>query len=242
MNQLVDRRVLAGFRCIDAITSRSVVDPLTVAAPPLTLLRNRSGVFAVMDAPGLRSFTAQFLPPTNWPAPSAFEVTIKDPSLKYLARRANISAPQPLASTAPQPVVLYPTPAAAVSPNWAVIRASVVSNATPARPLPYALIQVQGAGSQPPTGLTNSNGEALLAVPGLGLKLSSSASGAVTEATTAATITAWFDPTTLTRPANWIPNPDDILTNLSSSQWKSASQSIQLGPGQTVFVTLTISL
>lgn len=144
--------------------------------------------------------------------------------------------------TTPQQVVLYPTTAAPLAPNWAVLRVSVVSNATPPVPLPWAVIQVQGAGSPAPSGLTNQNGEALLAVPGLGFKLSSNATGAVTEATIAATVTAFFDPATLTQPRGWVPNPDDILLNLSNPQWKSATQAVQLGSGQTVFVTLTISM
>ncbi len=146
--------------------------------------------------------------------------------------------------TTPQSVVLYPTPAVPVAPNWAVIRVSVVSNATPPAPLPWAVIQVASSGNPTATGLTNENGEALLAVPGLGLKLSSSSTGAVTEATTPATVTAVFDPATLGQPKGWVSNPDDILLQLASPSptWKSASQPVQLGPGQTVFVALTISM
>jgi hypothetical protein len=281
MIENVDRRVLAGFRCVDAITSGSILGPLTVTAAPLVIRRNHSGVFAVMDAPGFTALTTQFLPASgSWPAPSNFEITIQDPTLRYLARRAAIAAPQPLPTvpppaatsptttpaptttvqgsppttappaglpplppvTTPQTVVLYPTPAAPVAPNWAVLRVSVLSNATPPAPLPWAVIQVSGAGSPVPVGLTNENGEALLAVLGLGLSLSSNSTGAVTEATTSATVTALFDPSSLNRPKDWIPNPDDILLNQSSSQWKTASQPVQLGPGQTVFVTLTISM
>ena len=278
MSENVDRRVLAGFRCVDAITSSSIEAPLSVTGTPLVLRRNLSGIFAVMDAPGLTALTTQFLAQatSGWPAPAAYEITIQDPAFRYLARRANIAAPQPLpaatapvppsptttapagpppattappavappvpAVTTPQHVVLYPTPAAPLAPNWAVVRVSVVSNATPAVPLPWAVVQVLGAGNPPATGLTNQNGEALLGVPGLGLKLSSSGTGAVTESTTAATVTAWFDPSALTKPKGWVSNPDDILSNLSNPLWKSASQAVQLGPGQTVLVTLTISL
>jgi hypothetical protein len=177
--------------------------------------------------------------------------------LRYLARRVKIAAPQPLPVipppapsgaatlppvTTPQQVTMYPTTAAPVAPNWAVLRVLVISNATPPAPLPWAVIQVTGAGNPAPSGLTNLNGEALLAVPGLGLKLSSSSTGAVTEATVAATVTTLFDPAALTQPSGWVPNPDDILANPSNPAWKSASQSVQLGSGQTVFTTITISL
>lgn len=286
MSENVDRRVLAGFRCVDAITSGSILSPLSVTSTQLVLLRNASGIFAVMDAPGLTSLTNQFLAPAAWPPPSNYEITIQDPSYRYLARRVNIAAPQPLPAavapgttttsqptttplptttasatttpaptttaaqgppplppvTTPQSIVLYPTPAAPVALNWAVVRVSVVSNATPPAPLPWAIVQVLGAGNPPATGLTNQNGEALLAVPGLGLRLSSNGSGAVTEITTPATVTAWFDPTVLTQPPGWVPNPDDILSNLSNPLWKSASEAVQLGPGQTILVALTISV
>jgi hypothetical protein len=299
MMENVDRRVLAGFCCVDAMTQGSIRDPLAVQAGQLVLRRNRSGIFAVMDAPQLTTYTTEFLvsDPGKWPSPTNFEVTIEDPSMRYLSRRANIAVPQPLPGasttggpaptttasaaptttpagatpsptttasaappsptttppaatsqippvTTPQNVVLYPTPAAPVGLSWAVIRVSVASNATPPAPLPWAVIQVTGTGITTATGLTNPNGEALLAVPGLGLTLSSSSTGAVTEATTPATVTAWFDPGSLKQPQGWISNPDDILLNLSkpSPPWKTVSQAVALGPGQTVFVALTISL
>ena len=270
MMETIDRRVLAGFRCVDAITGSSILSPLAVTGTPLAIKANRSGVFAVLDGPGLTPLTTQFVPsaPNSWPAPATYEITITDPAMQYLARRAYIAAPQPLpvltppATTAPpaagttttpqlpppppvttpQQVVLYPTTAAPLAPNWAVIRVLVTNNATPPAPLPWAVIQVTGAGSPAPAGLTNQNGEALLAVLGLGLKLSSSGTGSVTETTTAATVTAWFDPGSLGQAAGWVPNPDDILWNLSDPQWKSASQAVQLGPGQTVNVSIAISM
>ena len=293
MNANVDRRVLAGFRCVDAITGRSILGPLIVTTAPLLVTRNRSGVFAVMDGPGFHNLTTQFLAPASWPGPTPYPITIQDPALRYLPRRARIIVPQPLpvavppgvsvqpsptttppitttaqptttvagATTTPSPtttsqaampqplpgmvpqdVYVYPTPAAPIAPNWAVIRASVLSNASPPAPLPWAVIQVSGVGNPPPTGVTNQGGETLLAVPGLGLKLSSASTGSVTETTTPATVTAWFDPSVLSQPVGWVSNPDDILVSLSSGQWKRASQSVQLGPGQTVYVNLTISL
>ncbi len=71
MSENLDRRVLAGFRCIDAITSRSVLQPLSVTAPQLALRRNHSGIFAVVDAPGFTALTKQFLAPavSSWPPP-----------------------------------------------------------------------------------------------------------------------------------------------------------------------------
>lgn len=265
----VDSHVLAGFCCVDAITSASVVSSLSVVAEPLSLRRNASGIFAVMDAPGIdRNSTQMLIPdPASWPGPTSYEITIQDPSLRYLSRRATIQVPQPLPPiinrggstpapptsttptgapaplpplTTPQTVVLYPSPAATLAPLWAVARASVVSTDVPAKPLAGAVVQA-ATDKKTAIGVTNSKGEALLAVPGLGLQLSSSDSGSVTEKTTAVTLNAWFDPALLGKPANWIANPDDILHNLSTMK-AAGAQTLQLAPGQTLFVTLAISL
>jgi hypothetical protein len=265
MTENCDHRVLGGFQCVDAITKSSIVDPLKVSSSQLLLRANRSGVYAVWDAPGLRKYMS-FDPLLPWPSPTPFEIAIEDPTWFYLPRRGNIQVPQPLPANraapappftvstdqpivyGPQPVTLYRGPSADIAPNWAVVRAAVTSNGNPPVRLPWAVLQVlSGApplsGASPmATGVADWNGEALLAVPGLGLQVSSSSGGPVTETTTLATVQVWFDPTILSQPPGWVPNPDDILQNLSSSSWKTATAAIQFGPGQTVFVPLTVPI
>jgi hypothetical protein len=80
------------------------------------------------------------------------------------------------------------------------------------------------------TGMGDARGEALLAVPALKLQVSQSG-GTFSITTLAATVTAFFDPTILTAPANYVPDPDDILSNLSNTALKSATQAAQLGVG-----------
>lgn len=89
MTENCDRRVLGGFQCVDAITLGSIIEPLKVSSSQLLLRPNRSGVYAVWDAPGLRKYTS-FDPLLPWPDPTAFEIAIEDPSLFYLPRRGNI--------------------------------------------------------------------------------------------------------------------------------------------------------
>jgi hypothetical protein len=258
MKEFVDHRVLGGFQCVDAVTSESIADPLTVTSDALTLRPNRSGVFAVWDAPGLRDYTA-FDPVLPWPDPVKFEIGIQDPGGRYLPRRVKIEVPQPLpvAATLPTPpftasssnaiaygpqlVTLYPGPSAPVALNWAVVRASVMSNASPPQRLPWAVLQVLNGSTVLAIGVADPNGEALLAIAGLGLQVSSSPGGPVTEVTTSATVQAWFDPTNPKPPANWVPNPDDILTNMAGP-WKTGTAAIQIGPGQTVRVPVTVSM
>jgi len=243
---LQDRRVLGGVVFVDAITQASIVDRLAVTSADLTLRPNRSGVYAIFNGPGFNALTAQFNPAASgWPTAQSFEITVSDPNLRYIARRAKVQAPQPLsAAFTLQSVALYPGPARAVAPNWAVVRASVT--ATDNRPLPWTVLQVvksdNNVNSVIATGMTDARGEALLAVMGLGLQVSPNASGAVTEVTTPVTVQAWFDPSALQQTPDWIPNPDDILANLASSSLRKGQQSGALGPGQTVLAAISISL
>ncbi len=269
MKELVDRRVLGAFRCVDAITGNSVLDPLPVSSPQWSLKPNRSGIYVIFNGPGLDVLTHQFIPSPPWPSPLTFEVTIQDPSRRYLPRRANLQAPlkvpvivspaagslddparvaatqDPTTVFDPERVSLFPAPSAPVAPNWAVIHASVIrSGSTPPQGLPWAVLRVirQSDNAVLATGMADASGEALLAVVGLSVQTSSSSTGPVTVSTVAVTVNAWFDPSTLTQPSNWVPNPDDILTNLSNPTLKTASQAVQLGAGQTLSMSFAISV
>jgi hypothetical protein len=241
-NQL-DRRVLGGIVFLDAITQASIVGPLSVTSADLTLRPNRSGTYAIFNAPGFGDLTTAFAPtPADWRGPQSFEITVTDPSVRYIARRKHVSAPQPLSAVfTPQPVYLYPGPAMPVAPNWAVVRASVTANDS--RPLPWAILKVvrNDNSSVIATGMTDARGEGLLAVMGLGVQVSTT-SGSVTEVTTPVTIRAWFDPSVFQQASDWIPNPDDILTNLASSSLKTGQKSDALGPGQTRLAAISISI
>lgn len=238
----VDRRVLGGFVLVDAITSNSIPAPLTVTSTQLQLKVNRSGVYAIFNGPGFSPLTDEFIPIGTWPAPQGFEITVIDPSLRYLARRAQIQAPQKLVGTfAPQQVPLYPSPSSTIEANWAVVRASVTSSA--GDPLPWAFVEVLlSDATVAARGVADARGEALLAVMGLGIQVTSQATDPVTEATTPVTVQAWFDPTVLTQPRNWVPNPDDISGNLANPALKKGSTTGALGARQTLFASITISV
>ncbi len=119
MSENVDRRVLGGIQCVDAITNGSILDPLVVSSPQLTLRPNRVGIYVIWDGPGFHALTT-FVPPSPWPAPTSFEISIEDPSFRYLPRRSNIQVPQPLPAPVtppqtlnygPQQVMMYRGPA-----------------------------------------------------------------------------------------------------------------------------------
>lgn len=270
MSQSIDRRVLGAFRCVDAITRRSVSDGLSVTSTQLTLHPNRSAIFVIFNAPGMDALTSEFDPPT-WPTPSTFEVSIQDANRRYLPRRAKVQAPRKLPAKPfdpatvlndpdvifnPQSVDLFPTPAATLSPNWAVIHISVVNGDTPPKGLPWAVVRVTRSDNNALLAqtVTDRRGEGLLAIPGLGPEVSGSDSGAVTQATVAVTVTAWFDTSTPVplfdpsvpdrAPSGWFPNPDDIFSNLASDSLKKGTLTppTQIGPGQTLNRSLAISV
>jgi hypothetical protein len=272
VNESVDRRILAAFVCLDAVTGDSVVEPMRVTALRWTIKPNRSGIYVIFDGPGFDFLTTQFLPSGAWPAPVSFEITLQDPNRRYLPRRANLKAPltpvippAPAASPPssppnsgaaaalldpttvfdPQPVSLFPAPSAPFGPNWAVIHASVIRSGTsPVQGLPWALLRVTRNSDNTvlATGQTDANGEALLAVIGLTVEANTSNIGPVTLSTVAVTITAFFDPSVVSQPPSWIPDPDDILNNLSNPILKSSSQSVPLGSGQELAMSFAISV
>jgi hypothetical protein len=240
--ETTDRRVLGGFVFVDAITRETVLAPLAVTSRTLRVRANRSGVYAIFDAPGSSRLTTQFNPPAaGWPAGQSFEVTVRDPNLRYLARRANVQAPQGLTAVlTPQQVNLYAGPSAVLAPNWAVIRVSVTGSA--GKGLPWAALHViRSDNSVAAAGVTDARGEAVLAVTGLGVQVSADASGAVTETTIPVTVQAWFDPSVLVQPPGWIPNPDDMLGNLSNASLKSGTQTGALGAGHILYAAITIA-
>lgn len=252
----IDRRILGAFVCTDAITGNSIVPAVPVTAPNWTVKANRSGIYVIFDGPNLDPLTGQFIPTGTWPAPVTFEVSLQDPSLRYLPRRAKVQAPLPVPNYPPVPatltgvfvpqqVKLYPSPATRIGPNWASIHASVTKAGTnPPQGLPWAVLQVvkNSDSSVMATAQTDANGEALLAVVGLTVQANTSGGGPVTTSTVAATVKAYFDPSVLTQPPGWIPNPDDILSNLSNPALKTSTQPVQLSSGQETAMSFAISV
>jgi hypothetical protein len=251
----VDRRILGAFVCVDAITGSSVVPAIPVTAPEWTVKPNRSGVYVIFNGPGFNSLTDEFIPSGTWPAPAHFEVSLKDPSLRYLPRRVKVQAPlavpayPPVPATltgvfSPQQIPVYPSAAAALGSNWASIHASVTrQGTTPPKGLPWAVLQVirDSDSKVLATSQTDANGEALLAVVGLTVQ-ANTGGGPVTISTVAATITVYFDPSVLSQPTGWIPNPDDILNNLSNPALKSSSQAVQLTSGQELAMSFSLTV
>jgi len=243
--EFVDRRVLGGFVFVDATTNNAIVGSLATSSTQMQVKMNRSGIYAIFNAPGFSDLTGEFLP-TAWPTASqSFEVTVQDPALRYLPRRAQVQVPQPLPTAGsplnPQKVKLYPSSSAILEPNWAAVRVSVTDTAGAG--LPWALVElIKSDSSVAAIGMTDSRGEALLAVAGLGLQVSKDASGSVTETTVPVTIQAWFDPGVRTQPAGWVPDPDAILGSISGTTLKTGKTTGTLGPSMMFPAAIAISV
>lgn len=176
--ETIDRRVLAALRFRDAVTGATVAGALDVRAAGARWIRNRRGWWILASAPGLVAHTTAFAAPP--PAPTIgtvpLRVRVADPAGRYLPRTATVALPRnpdPVKADRPeslfQPVEvdLFPSPAAAVSPNWAVLR---VSASGPDGPLGGALLRVVRKAA-PATvlglGMTDARGEGLIAVAGI---------------------------------------------------------------------------
>jgi hypothetical protein len=110
--------------------------------------------------------------------------------------------------------------------------------------LPYAIVQVINTDGSAvlATGQTDSNGEALLAVIGPTLQPNPQGGGDVTVSTVSATATAYFLPSNLTQPSGWIPNPDDILHDLTNTALVTSSSPVTFSSGQDQSLNLVLTL
>lgn len=176
--ETVARRVLGALRPTDAVTGVRILAPLLVTAPGVRVVRNLSGMYVVTGAPGLIGQTETTEAPDWDPAdPQPVEFTVADPAGVYLARRFILRLPRdPDPANAagadslfrPGELRMFPSPVAPVSPQWAVVRASV-PGAQEGTVSAGALIRVVRAddGVLLAAGLADARGEALVAVPGI---------------------------------------------------------------------------
>lgn len=253
--EILDDRVLGAVRFVDGVTRQGVTRALRVTAPGVRWLRNRRGLWVVARAPGLGAHTTAFRKPPARPALGSVTVTltVRDPAGSYLARRAVLRLPRDPTPDAgaslfePFEVPLYPAPAAAVFPSWALVRASVAA-ASGGAPIAGALLRVVLASATEPAGrgLSDGRGEALVAVPGIPVTTWSNDDGGgrgrrrpdespVMVSEVPASVEAVADPA-----ADAPPDPDDLETRRASLP--STTSSLALAPGRTLAVELAVEL
>jgi hypothetical protein len=143
-------------------------------------------------------------------------------------------------------VTLFLGPATVPGVNWAVVRASVKRGDTDSG-APWALLQLvrDSDSAVLTTGMSDRSGEAVVAVPGIGVSSNPNGGGAVLTATVDATLTAYFDPATLEHVEDdpeWLPNPDDLLNDLANADLKKSSRAVKIGRGTQSYFKLPIAL
>jgi hypothetical protein len=181
----VESRVLGALRFVDAVTGIAISSPFTVAAPGVRLLRNRSGLYVIHKAPGFEAYLASFAMPPATPAVGSvgIELTVGDPSGRYLPRAATLALPRDPSPSAtaslfqPVDIPLFPAPSARIAFNWAVLRVTVT--AANGDRLGGALLRVLRNGGVLARGLSDWRGEALVPVAGVPVTTFGDSSGAV---------------------------------------------------------------
>lgn len=249
----VDRRVLGSMRFLDAVTGQRVSARLRIRALGMRLILNRTGDYAIFEAPGLEAHTVEFLQPPGMPAIGSLRLgmTVEDLDGVYLPQRVEIALPRnPDPKTAadrqradavdsvfrPIEIPLYLSPAAPTAASWALVRATLVREGKN-EALPGALIRVLNRTDQAvmARGLSDSRGEALVAVPGIQVTNWNQAPGPgpVLTPEVGVTIESIFDPE-----ARGFPNPKDLEDR--RAQLKTSNQNAQLVSGQTLVTTLPV--
>jgi len=234
--EVFDTRVLGAVRFVDSATQSQVSDGLSVESTG-DLRPNRSGLWVIWNAPGLADHTTVFLAPPAAPAAGSVDLplSVKDLSGRYLPRNATVKLPRDPADVLFEAanVTLYCSPAAPVSPGWAVIRASVKKTADDTR-LESALLRVvQTTDSKVlARGLTDDRGEALVVVPGIPVTTFNTGDGAPLATEIDVTVEAIFD-----KDAGKVIDPEVVEAKAGLAK---ASSPVKLAAGRTLTLALKV--
>ena len=214
MPDLVEHRILAALKLVDAVTQLPLNRKLDIQpaqlrlSPPekgeVSLIYKTGGVVIVRDAPGFFLYTHSFLPGPDDPVLSSrrLDLNIFDPELKYLPRVLHLDLPrrptfgQPDSVFDPLAVALFPAPAARTELSWALVRACVRPAASPDERLPWALVRVlkHADDSLLAVGQADARGEILLVAPGLLFAMPSESAAATLTKTIEVHFETRFDP------------------------------------------------
>ncbi|HWF76376.1 MAG TPA: hypothetical protein VN694_04295 [Caulobacteraceae bacterium] len=259
---LLDRRALAALRFVDA-TGAQVVTPVAVSADGAKFVRTRSGLAAVLAAPGLEAHESAFQAPPAAPAIGSVtvELDVRPACAELAARRFALKLPRnpdpAQAATAdslfkPVEVALLPTPRARVSGLLAALCVTV-RRSDDQRRVGGALVRLRPDGGLPEArAITDMAGDALLIVAGA--PLSTPGPGATTLPDVGAQLDAIVDPNlaqfasdadvAASPAAPWpgpLLDPDDIETRLAGSATAASAVRIACGQIRTASLAWTPS-
>jgi hypothetical protein len=241
IRELIDTRVLAALRFVDATVHRHVDGRVEVQGDGVRTLRNRAGLHVITEAPGFDAYSAAFRAPPAVP-PAQVTLTVRDRSGRYLSRRLAVTLPrdpdpahaeQASSLFRPIEVALYPSPTAAIGVGWATLRLSIKRSGTD-NGLPFAYVRVvrDSDNQRIAVGLADERGEALVAVPGVPVtSWSTSPINSPVISTVAVRVTAFYDSTAFDQKTGIYPDPDQLEATFSGLP-HSTEQSFDLASGR----------
>jgi hypothetical protein len=216
----LDSRFLVALRFLDGETAQPLTGPLTVSGNGVQVVRNRSSLYALTEAPGFASYTSRFeAPPEPAPAPASIPLTVVDPSGRHLPRSLSLELPRDASQEPEHPsrsvfvpvdVRMYLSPTARPAPGSAVVRLSLRDDQD--APLARVVIRLRVTLPDKPAieglGLSDERGEVLLLVPRIPIiRWGQGESDELIHTTFPATLESAFAPSGAGLPAPDMPAP-----------------------------------
>lgn len=207
----IESRALCALRFVDAATGADVDPTPSVRAfdASARLVRNRSGLRVLTAWQPLSTHTDAFetAPATPAPGSRSLQLAVEDPTGRYLPRIVSLALPrdpdpahadQPDSLFSPVSVPMFLATTADTGPNWSVLRVSL-RDLDSGDALGGALLRVRRNGDVLARGMTDTRGEALVAVVGVPVMTFGDDEDAVVVDALNVTLEAVFDPAVGTR-------------------------------------------
>ena len=255
---LLDRRVLAGFRIVDPL-GRAITDAADVTVPGAKLLTKQPGHWVVLEAGALPGHDREFSAPPAAPSVSSqsLAIEIKSHSNRFLSRSATLRLPRD-ANPANRDkanslfrwadIVLPFASAGAASSGTALVSIQVTRDTDDHR-IEGAVVRLRATGLPEQIGMTNSQGEAHLVIPAVPLAISGG--GASVTANLGAQCDAIVDPAMArfhapdallaakqaanARRSRFV-DPDELITRLAASATAPVNLSIASGTSRAASI------
>jgi hypothetical protein len=221
MRENLDSRILAALRFRDATVGSVVTAPLRLTGDRVRIVRNRSGMHVLSEAPGFVAYTAAFRDPPD-PAPDNIVLTVRDPAGRYLPRSITVELPrdidpgnleEPDSIWQPLEVALYPSPTGQIGVGWASLYLRINREGTETG-LPFAFVRVVRDDDDAllAVGFADHRGEALVPIAGVPVTSWSTDEESVSPigTTVRVRVTAYFDETAHDERAGRYPDPDAL--------------------------------
>ena len=255
---LLDRRVLAGFRIVDPL-GRAISEAATVVVPGAKLLAKQPGHWVVLQADALPGHDRAFLAAPSTPSvgSQSLAIEIKSHSTRFLSRSATLRLPRD-----PNPAnrdnanslfrwanIALPFASAGAASSGVAMASIQVTRDTDNHRIEGAVVRLRATGLPEQIGMTNAQGEAHLMIPSVPLAISGG--GASVTANLAAQCDAIVDPALVrfhapdallaakqaaTARSSGFLDPDDLVTRLAASATAPVNLSIASGTSRAASI------